>query len=670
MSIPLLVNQESNLSEHNLNINKKIKSNSEIPIEKNKNIHISDINSQIAKEIYFFKDDILKEFNTIIDKLIIRFVDNFKIINEKFAKNEEKFDLVNKRIDEITEKNAFYDKYEEKINDLFKYKRDNEKEMKSHNFIFNCIKNQIRDGFKEYDLILNKFKSTQEIVGEEKKFRTYPELIRFIYQNLHDIKSLQEKSNLDFKGYKSKLDSTISSFKQQINVLTEAMKNFTISSVRNSEERTKGIMNNFDERIVEIRSDTIKNLEILKKEYEKLLSEAADKIKEQLNKKLDNDILIFNDSLNSAQKQFEEKLFEYKNKFDIFKTNEDNIIEIIKEQISYLQNNLNNYNIILNQKTIENKNEKSKTQRNSLRSSQLINNINNIVKSFNNNININNSLRNKKNDIFNLSNIKQKSNEIREKEDEKKRVEISHNRYNSEKSEEQITEKNRKKIISLKNSLFNENNTVYKIKKIVKQKSLNNYSSNIKDNNNTNDIKINNIKSLDESKDKSLPKLIDIKKGETINASSDIKVKTYRKDQGNNTSAIFKRNKTRKLSQRILSSNNIKKEEDQKNNSNLNVDISNIRKKFVTKDESKLNRQMSIYDVTFKPYKDYDRNKFLEEENKKSSKNLIENNDDKKNVNINNKKEYEYINSKGELSNIIEIPPPKNVIYKSIFQID
>ena len=670
MSIPLLVNQESNLSEHNLNINKKIKSNSEIPIEKNKNIHISDINSQIAKEIYFFKDDILKEFNTIIDKLIIRFVDNFKIINEKFAKNEEKFDLVNKRIDEITEKNAFYDKYEEKINDLFKYKRDNEKEMKSHNFFFNCIKNQIRDGFKEYDLILNKFKSTQEIVGEEKKFRTYPELIRFIYQNLPDIKSLQEKSNLDFKGYKSKLDSTISSFKQQINVLTEAMKNFTISSVRNSEERTKGIMNNFDERIVEIRSDTIKNLEILKKEYEKLFSEAADKIKEQLNKKLDNDILIFNDLLNSAQKQFEEKLFEYKNKFDIFKTNEDNIIEIIKEQISYLQNNLNNYNIILNQKTIENKNEKSKTQRNSLRSSQLINNINNIVKSFNNNININNSLRNKKNDIFNLSNIKQKSNEIREKEDEKKRVEISHNRYNSEKSEEQITEKNRKKIISLKNSLFNENNTVYKIKKIVKQKSLNNYSSNIKDNNNTNDIKINNIKSLDESKDKSLPKLIDIKKGETINASSDIKVKTYRKDQGNNTSAIFKRNKTRKLSQRILSSNNIKKEEDQKNNSNLNVDISNIRKKFVTKDESKLNRQMSIYDVTFKPYKDYDRNKFLEEENKKSSKNLIVNNDDKKNVNINNKKEYEYINSKGELSNIIEIPPPKNVIYKSIFQID
>ena len=670
MSIPLLVNQESNLSEHNLNINKKIKSNSEIPIENNKNIHISDINSQIAKEIYFFKDDILKEFNTIIDKLIIRFVDNFKIINEKLVKNEEKFDLVNKRIDEKKKKNAFYDRYEEKINDLFKYKRDNEKEMKSQNFSLNCIKNQIRDSFKEYDLILNKFKSTQEIVGEKKKFRTYPELIRFIYQNLPDIKSLQEKSNLDFKGYKSKLDSTISSFKQQINALTEAMKNFTISSVRNSEERTKGIMNNFDERIVEIRSDTIKNLEILKKEYEKLFSEAADKIKEQLNKKLDNDILIFNDLLNSAQKQFEEKLFEYKNKFDIFKTNEDNIIEIIKEQISYLQNNLNNYNIILNQETIENKNEKSKTQRNSLRSSQLINNINNIVKSFNNNININNSLRNKKNDIFNLSNIKQKSNEIREKEDEKKRVEISHNRYNSEKSEEQITEKNRKKIISLKNSLFNENNTVYKIKKIVKQKSLNNYSSNIKDNNNTNDIKINNIKSLDESKDKSLPKLIDIKKGETINASSDIKVKTYRKDQGNNTSAIFKRNKTRKLSQRILSSNNIKKEEDQKNNSNLNVDISNIRKKFVTKDESKLNRQMSIYDVTFKPYKDYDRNKFLEEENKKSSKNLIVNNDDKKNVNINNKKEYEYINSKGELSNIIEIPPPKNVIYKSIFQID
>ena len=29
-----------------------------------------------------------------------------------------------------------------------------------------------------------------------------------------------------------------------------------------------------------------------------------------------------------------------------------------------------------------------------------------------------------------------------------------------------------------------------------------------------------------------------------------------------------------------------------------------------------------------------------------------------------------YINSKGEISNVIEMPPPNDVIYKSIYQID
>jgi hypothetical protein len=112
-----------------------------------------------------------------------------------------------------------------------------------------------------------KFKATQEIVGENRKFQTYPELIRFLFQNFNEISNFQKKNIVDFKGYKSKLDSTISTFKQQINVVTDAMKNFTIKSVKNSEERIKGIMSNYDDRIVEIRSEASVNSENLKKEY-------------------------------------------------------------------------------------------------------------------------------------------------------------------------------------------------------------------------------------------------------------------------------------------------------------------------------------------------------------------------------------------------------------------
>ena len=36
----------------------------------------------------------------------------------------------------------------------------------------------------------------------------------------------------------------------------------------------------------------------------------------------------------------------------------------------------------------------------------------------------------------------------------------------------------------------------------------------------------------------------------------------------------------------------------------------------------------------------------------------------------NKKEEYNYKNSKGEITNIIEMPPPEEAIFKNIFNID
>ena len=139
----------------------------------------------------------------------------------------------------------------------------------------------------------------------------------------------------------------------------------------------------------------------------------------------------------------------------------------------------------------------------------------------------------------------------------------------------------------------------------------------------------------------------------------------------NKTTINFTNNNKNKF-KRVLSNikYNLKNKNIQTNNLQSNLDISNIFKIFKSTGESKLNHKVSIYDVKFKPSKDYDRNKVLKnEEEKEAIKNANENNNDnKKRTNRNNKKEeYNYINSKGELSNIIKIPPPENAICKSIF---
>ena len=715
MSIPLLLNQDSNISNRNLNISKKISSHNENQEEKNKFNHINDIKSNVAKEIYYFKDEILKDFNHIIEKLIIKFSNNFKDINEKFSKSEKNIEDINKKINEIFEKNKTFEKYDERINDLFDYKKNSEKEMKSYSFNLNTIKREIREGFQEYDFILKKFKATQEIVGENRKFQTYPELIRFLFKNFNEISNFQNKNIVDFKGYKSKLDSTISTFKQQINVVTDAMKNFTIKSVKNSEERIKGIMSNYDDRIVEIRSEASVNSENLKKEYENLFNETIEKIKKELDKKINFDIINFTESLKNTENELEEKITKYINEFislkrdfEIIKSNEENFCEQIKEQLSNIQNNNkknksnknNNSNKYNNNKNSNNyitnpeikesliKDEKSKTQRNYFNPNQHFKSITNFIENAKNNININNKTiknKSKRNSIFNLSNNNLKSfndkiNEIREEKNERKKSEIINfnDRYNLEQSDnEQSLKENEKKIVSLKNGLFkkeNVNNTIFKIKKIIKQNTLNKFSSDIKDNNienkkdiNKDDLTFRSAKNLFELKDNSLPILGDIKKGDNNNISREQKLKTKR-EKTTNTSFFYQGSNIKKITKRILSTNNGKIMKEQKDKHDLNLDNSTPKKKFDTVGESRINHKMSIYDVTYKPYKDYDRNKILKEERKKSSKNSDDNIIYKKIAN--NKKEYDYINSKGEISNVIEMPPPNDVIYKSIYQID
>ena len=79
MSIPLFFNLEPTSPEHNLNLSKKLTSNTDNLEEKNKNKYITDINNHITREVYFFKDEILKEVNEIIEKLIRKLSSNFNM---------------------------------------------------------------------------------------------------------------------------------------------------------------------------------------------------------------------------------------------------------------------------------------------------------------------------------------------------------------------------------------------------------------------------------------------------------------------------------------------------------------------------------------------------------------------------------------------------------------
>ena len=123
----LLLEPEQNNSDNNLNISKKYTSTSESLEGKNKLTTNPIVNNQTTREIYLFKNEILKEINDIIEKLIIKTSQNFKDINEKVSKNETMLKTTNERIDNLSGKTIKYDLYENDIKGLIQYKLQNEK---------------------------------------------------------------------------------------------------------------------------------------------------------------------------------------------------------------------------------------------------------------------------------------------------------------------------------------------------------------------------------------------------------------------------------------------------------------------------------------------------------------------------------------------------------------
>ena len=581
-----------------------------------------------------------------------------------------KFRLINEKIDEIVEQIAKYESYGERINELLEYKINNEKEMLSHSLKFSEIKIEMKENFDEYEGIIKKYKSkevNEEIVGDRRKFKTYPELMRYLYQNISQFNAYKEKSNLDFKGYKSKLDSTISSFKNQINSIIDSMKNFTRNNIKESEDRIKGIISLFDERIVEIRSEINKNNTDIKKENENFLNETTTKVKEEIYKKMDIGLLSFNDLLKQTQNKFEENISEcnkkfckIKEEFDKYKLNEEKKFEMVKMMKIHKEN-------ILNKQYINNRTytRRNMAQRDNYKPNQYINNNESQIDKI------------KKNFVFNSPNtVKETTGETKIKKEEKN-IENSNDNMNNKSQET-------KNIPSIMKKMNNQDiNTLFRIKKISQTWKMKNHPELIKDNNN-NEEKINkSMKNFNELKNKDLPKIDETKNNESFKKPERAKksILKIRNDKKNETSSFFfDNNGSRKISKRVSSTINFRKEkiiikQNFNSQNNIDINIKNEQKSF-TKNEPIINQKLNNYDVTFKPYKDYDRNKILKmEESKNSPKNLNENNLSdlfarKISTAKHKKREYSYINSKGEISNIIEMPPPEDAIHKSIFQIE
>ena len=291
----------------------KIDSNQNYNQITNNNSTKTEAINPIARESYYFKNEILKE----LSKIEQRFNSKLSLNNLEMANNkkdlETKLKLLTLKIDSVSEKNYEYDSFKEKMDDLVKYKRKNEETQLINKIKMEEMNQEIKNNFDKYDKLLKRHMIPDGLVGENCQFKTFHEMIRFILDNIVSLNNFKEMNNLDLKSYKVKLESLIITFRTQIENIIQNMAQFTTKSVNDSENKIKGMINIYDERLVELRAENNNYITNLTNKYEKLIIEYDNilEIKKEIYSKIDSDIKNINDLINNNYKELQTELDKY-----------------------------------------------------------------------------------------------------------------------------------------------------------------------------------------------------------------------------------------------------------------------------------------------------------------------------------------------------------------------
>ena len=342
------VNKESQSSINN-NLTELIRIKTIKTYEKdNDDINIKNNNNGLSKEIYYFKNEILKELNTL-EQRINKKISSSNSLNNARNQNdyEDKKQYILEKIETINKKLYTYDSLKEKVDNLITLNKKN----------IDDIRQEIKYNFKKYDNIIKNNMIDDGLVGDQCQFKTYQQMIVYILNNISKMNDYKEQNNKDFISYKNKIDSLMSSFKTQMNDCILSMTQFSTTKNKNiedSENRIKQLIDSCDERIVELKMDNNNYKNEFNDKYSQLLKDYS-----TIKNKIDTDFLNIKNIFEKNKNEFEKKLKELHSQ--LLKVNEN--IEKIKENID-IESKLNKTikkvfdedELLLESKTNKNKN--------------------------------------------------------------------------------------------------------------------------------------------------------------------------------------------------------------------------------------------------------------------------------------------------------------------------
>ena len=285
--------------------------------------------NNIKNDLIFFKDETLKDIK-----------EAQKIVSDKYRhldlQIKEKLDSYENRIKAYELKIMEFSKLintdktiRDKVEKLMEFKEKADESMLTEKIRLDNFRNDLNSNVNRIDDILKNSVIYPGVIGGISKYKTFHDLIDYILTQTSQTVTFREKSIIDFKSYKAKLDNSISVFNTQINSVINAAQEYTNTCIKECEDRMKSIYNIYNDRLQDARLENSnyalgleKATNTLKKELEKLFI-----IKKELYDKVDKGISESKNNNNNIIKLFSV----YKKKYIVLENKFTQLSDFIKD---------------------------------------------------------------------------------------------------------------------------------------------------------------------------------------------------------------------------------------------------------------------------------------------------------------------------------------------------
>ena len=243
-------------------------------------------------DILLFKNETLKDFKEAQKKMFDKYSNLDENIKNRLDEFEKRINSYEIKITELSKLINVDKLIKEKIEELLEFKVKTNDKLLTEKIRLDNIRNDLKQNVTRIDKILTDSVIYPGIIGGISKYKTFHDLIDYVLTQCSLNLTFREKNIMDLKSYKTKLEGLIEVFNNQVNSILSTTSEYTNTSIKDSEERMKGVLSILEDRISEARIENANYAVGLEKRSEALQNEIKSlyTLKNDLNKKVDTGI--------------------------------------------------------------------------------------------------------------------------------------------------------------------------------------------------------------------------------------------------------------------------------------------------------------------------------------------------------------------------------------------